>query len=886
MDDKLKKFKVIDPQSLPKHFEATNPEEKWRQAWEENGTYHYDPSISREKTFVVDTPPPTVSGSLHIGHIFSYSHTDFIARYKRMTGKNIFYPMGWDDNGLPTERRVQNYFHVRCDPQTPYEEGLEREVATAKIRKKRPLLVSRKNFIELCNQLTQEDEKVFKELWQRLGLSVDWRQEYATIDNHSRKIAQLSFLDLFGKDKIYASTLPISWDVDFQTSVAQAEVEDRDDRGQLLKVKFMVKDSDETFTIATTRPELLPACVGVTCNAEDPRYAHLIGKMAITPLFGVEVPIFASPEADPEKGTGIVMVCTFGDTTDVDWWRREKLNLRQIIGLNGRLKTVTYGEPGFESHHPETANRIYAEVLGKNVKQAKARMTELLQSEAPEWQGYVAATEEAEVTDRKVKYYEKGDRPLELIPTRQWFVKLLQHKQDLLDKAAAIKWHPQHMRVRMDNWTEGLLYDWNISRQRYFGVPLPVWYKLDEEGNPDLENPIIPGAEQLPVDPLFDAPEGYTEAQRGQANGFKGETDVFDTWFTSSLTPQIASKWLVDPARHANLFPADVRPQSHEIIRTWAFYTIAKALLHEDKVPWDNVLVSGWILDPDRKKMSKSVGNVVTPEDFLDKFMPDGVRYWSAKAKLGVDTIFDEGVMKIGRRLVTKLYNAGKFVYAQHGFEAPVTHEIDKGFLADLHLLVQRVTKDFEKFDHSSALAETESFFWNNFTDSYLELVKKRAFDATEENAADSGSAITALRIGLGVMLRLFAPFLPYITEELWSWIAAEETGETSVHRAPWPNTAEFSVLEAPSDKESFASAVACLAAIHKHKSENNVSVGTSMTDLTIETSAAVIARLERCLSDIQNAARAATVVLKASEAEIEDGFRITGGFVPKEKKQ
>ena len=884
MEDTIKEFKTIDFKSLPKHFGGPEAEEKLQKFWEENGVYHYDPERGREETFVVDTPPPTVSGSLHIGHIFSYSHTDFITRYKRMTGKNIFYPMGWDDNGLPTERRVQNYFHVRCDAKLPYEEGLSFEKATAKVRKKHARLLSRKNFIELCNQLTHEDEEIFKNLWTRLGLSVDWRQEYATIDDRSRKIAQLSFLDLYAKDKIYASTLPIMWDVDFQTSVAQAEVEDKDDTGQLHKVKFMVQDSDETFTIATTRPELLAACVGVTCNGDDPRYKHLIGKNAITPLFGVPVPIFASPEADPEKGTGIVMVCTFGDTTDVDWWRREGLKLRQIIGLNGRLRTVTYGEEGWESEHADEANAIYEEIVGKNVKQARKRMIELLTTEQPAWQGYIASTEEPETTERKVKYYEKGDRPLELIPTRQWFVRLLQHKEDLLKKGNEVQWHPAHMETRFSQWTEGLMYDWNISRQRYFGVPLPVWYRLDEEGNPDLENPIIATEAQLPIDPMADAPEGYEEAQRDQPNGFTGETDVFDTWFTSSLTPQIASGWLTAPERHTNLFPADIRPQSHEIIRTWAFYTIAKALLHEDKIPWNHVLISGWILDPDRKKMSKSKGNVETPEEWLDKYSPDGVRYWSAKAKLGVDTIFDPDIMKIGRRLVTKLWNAGKFVYSQNGFQAPITQELDKGFVAALENLVARATKEFERYDHSQALAETESFFWNNFTDTYLELVKKRAFDANAENAEISGSAISALRHGFNVILRLFAPFLPYITEEMWSWLAAEEMGEPTVHRAPWPSEKDFNRIEKPLDSESFSTTVACLQAVHKHKAENKVSVGIEMDDLVIISTADNIERIKRCIVDVQNAARAQAVSYETVDELPEGIFSIRGGFIEKAK--
>jgi valyl-tRNA synthetase len=461
----------------------------------------------------------------------------------------------------------------------------------------------------------------------------------------------------------------------------------------------------------------------------------------------------------------------------------------------------------------------------------------------------------------------------------------MQHKADLLKKSAEINWHPSFMQNRMDIWTEGLMYDWNVSRQRYFGVPLPVWYRLDAEGNPDLEDPILPTQDQLPVDPMSDTPAGFTEAQRNQPSGFRGETDVFDTWFTSSLSPQINSHWITNPERHERLFPADIRPQAHEIIRTWAFYTIAKAMLHEDKIPWEHVVVSGWVLAADGSKTGKSKGNATgTPADFMDKYTSDGVRYWSAKAKLGVDTIFDESVMKNGRRLVTKLYNAGKFVYSQPGFKTPVTHEIDKGFLQEVQKLVAMATKGFEDFDHAKALADTETFFWNNLTDTYLELVKKRAFDATEETKSESGSAIAALRIGLEAILRLFAPFIPYITEELWSWSAAEDTGHPSIHRAPWPTEDEFEQYDAPEDAESFNTVVAALAAVHKHKSESGVSVGTSMSDLTIEAAPEVIVRLEHCLGDLQNAARAESVVLTATNDEIEGGFRITGTFIEKDK--
>src|SRR5262245_57641597 len=759
--------RTIDPTRLPKHFEGAAAEARWDAEWERLGVHRYDPARPRSETFVVDTPPPTVSGSLHVGHVFSYTHADVLVRYQRMRGRNIFYPMGWDDNGLPTERRVQNHFHVRCDPRAPVEPGLALEPATPAALKGPPRIVSRPDFIELCGRVTREDEEAFKRLWRRLGLSVDWHEEYATIDARCRHLAQLSFRDLFDKGHVYSLEAPTMWDPDFQTAVAQAEAEDRPVKGAFHHLAFGVEGSADGFVIATTRPELLAACVGVTAHPEDARYRHLFGRRAVTPLFRVPVPIFPSPLADPEKGTGILMVCTFGDATDVQWWREQRLALRQIIGRDGRLIDVIFGTEGWPSLDAGAANRAYDAIRRKSVNGARQAIVELLRDPAGRATGSEPALRgDPRPIEHAVKFYEKGDRPLEFISTRQWFVRLLDKKDALLAKGDAIRWHPDFMRLRYRNWTENLNVDWCVSRQRYFGVPIPVWYPLDASGAPAHANPIVAERGALPVGPTSDVPPGYTAAQRDRPGGFTGEADVFDTWFTSSLTPQVSSGWALDPARHRKLFPADIRPQSHEIIRTWAFYTIVKALLHEDTIPWKHVVVSGWILDPDRKKMSKSRGNVVTPVHLLEEYTADGVRYWAAGARLGTDTIFDEKVMKVGKRLVTKLFNAGKFVLAQEGPVHPIEAALDRAFVERLRALVARVTASFEEFDYAHALQDTETFFWSDFTDTFLELVKARA----REGGAGGGSAIAALRLGLGVLLRLFAPVLPYITEEVWSW--------------------------------------------------------------------------------------------------------------------
>lgn len=852
----------IDTSQLPAHFESKQAEEKWAQAWHERGIYRFD-EHSQGATFVVDTPPPTVSGSLHVGHVFSYTQTDVLARHRRMRGLNVFYPMGWDDNGLPTERRVQNYFHVRCEPGVAYEPGLRLPQADDATRKQPPRKVARGNFIELCLELTRQDELVFKALWQRLGLSVDWALEYSTIDDHSRRIAQQSFLDLFRKGHVYGIEAPTMWDVDFRTAVAQAEVEDRPMRGAYHHLRFGVEGGG-SFVIATTRPELLPACVGVCAHPDDERYRGLIGQRAVTPLFHAPVPIFASPLVDPAKGTGILMVCTFGDATDVTWWREQRLALRQIIGRNGALVPVHFGGDEFPSLRPEQANAAYASLQGKGVKEAQKLVVELLRDPAAasaEGEGAPLQSEPQPI-EHPVKFFEKGDRPLEFITTRQWFVRLLDRKPELIAAGDSITWHPDFMRLRFRNWTENLQIDWCISRQRYFGVSFPVWYPLTASGESDYEHPIVADEAALPVDPTSDTPPGYRPEQRDQPGGFRAEADVFDTWFTSSMSPQIATRWHAAPERHARLFPMDVRPQSHEIIRTWAFYTIVKAQLHEQTIPWRHAAISGWVLDPDRKKMSKSKGNVITPMHLLDEYGADAVRYWSLSARLGTDTAFDEKVLKVGRRLVVKLYNAGKYVLSQEGAEAPITCALDLAFQARLAATVARASEALEGFEYSAALDVIERFFWGGFTDTYMEMVKARA--RQESDLAARGSALASLRLALKTFLRLFAPFLPYVTEEIWSWSSAESEGQPSVHRAPWPTADEFVRATDSADAgATFDAAVALLEAVNRAKSAAGATVGRHVARLRLAAPADLLARLERVKDDVLAAARVQTHVFE-----------------------
>lgn len=839
---------------MPKHFDSKTAERKWSELWEQDRLYTAPAHFDKERLFTIDTPPPTVSGSLHIGHIYSYTHTDVLARFHRMRGKDVVYPMGWDDNGLPTERRVQNYFHVRCNPKLQYDPKLQLPASDAIDPKSPPREVSRANFIELCLRLTAQDEKAFKDMWRRIGLSVDWGLEYSTIDNRCRAAAQRSFLDLWRNGHVYSIDAPTMWDVDFQTAVAQAEVEDRVVPGTFHRIRFGVENSDETFVIATTRPELLAACVGVTANPGDARYRHLFGRRAITPLFRVPVPIFPSELADPEKGTGILMVCTFGDATDVHWWREQKLNIRQVLGRDGRLIKVDFSEPNWQSLNPDKANEAYAGISGRNVKQARRIIAEMLRDPSTAAAGADAplASEPAPI-QHSVKFFEKGDQPLEFITTRQWFVRVLDKKDRLLEFGDRIQWHPEFMRHRYRVWVENLDFDWAISRQRYFGVPFPLWYATDAENRIDYASPILASEDTLPVDPLDEPPPGRVGDERNQPAGFAAETDVFDTWFTSSLTPQIIARWGEDQVTFNSLFPMDLRPQAHDIIRTWAFYTIVKSCLHENKIPWRNVAISGWILDPDRKKMSKSRGNVVTPMHLLDEYGSDAVRYWSASAQLGSDTSFDVNTLKIGRRLVTKIFNAAKFVLAHEHVSASITYPIDRVFMSRLANLVRYATSNFENYQHQAALAETERFFWTAFTDLFIEMTRARAQGVLGAEA--QGSAISALYLGLNVLLRLFAPFLPYITEEIWSWSMAGMTGHSSIHKAPWPDR-DFPRIEPYEDDSILDIANNSLFVINKERSQAGVSSAREIRYAVLAASPTTLNTLAKISEDVRLAAR------------------------------
>ncbi|MFV0320196.1 MAG: valine--tRNA ligase [Microbacterium sp.] len=814
-------------------------EQKWDAAWSAAGTYLFDRDAAMSKgragVFSVDTPPPTASGSLHIGHVFSYTHTDITVRYERMRGKTVFYPMGWDDNGLPTERRVQNFYGVRCDPSLPYTPDFtppfRGDAKSLKPADQQP--ISRRNFIELCEELTLEDEKAFESVFRQLGLSVDWTQTYRTISDETIRTSQLAFLRNLERGEAYQSLAPTLWDIDFRSAIAQAELEDREQPAAFHRVAFAKSDGSGDVCIETTRPELLAACVALVAHPDDERYQPLFGSTVRTPLFDVEVPILAHPLAQQDKGSGIAMICTFGDVTDIVWWRELDLPNRTILGKDGRViaeaPEVITGEQG---------KAAYARLAGKTVFSARKEIVELLDASG-RLESVSAPFQHA------VKFYEKGDRPLEIVSTRQWYLRNGARDETLRDTLIALgqsmAWHPDFMRVRYENWTNGLTGDWLVSRQRYFGVPIPLWYALDENGERDYDRVLTPDATTLPVDPTIDVPPGYTEEQRGVPGGFDAEKDIFDTWATSSLTPQLAGGWQRDDGLWNVVAPFDVRPQGQDIIRTWLFSTMLRSALEDGRAPWTDAAISGFIVDPDRKKMSKSKGNVVTPADILAQHGTDAVRYWAASSRLGADAAFDPQnptQVKIGRRLAIKVLNAAKFVLSFPVPEgAQVTHALDASMLATLDQVVRDATKAFEAYDHARMLEVTESFFWT-FCDDYLELVKERAY-----NQGDTGqaSAALSLRIALSTLLRLLAPVLAFAAEEAWSWFE-----EGSVHRAAWPEP-----LGIDADPGVLTSVSAALIGIRRAKTEAKVSQKTPVASLTLRADDAAIAHLRRAEGDL-----------------------------------
>lgn len=804
--------------ALPESYDTAATEKKWQDHWLAANTYAWDASVPRAQSYVIDTPPPTVSGLLHMGHVFSYTQADFIARYQRMKGMNVFYPMGFDDNGLPTERLVE------------------------KSKKIRAADVGREKFIEECESVAEDARKEFRALFQSIALSVDWAQEYHTISEDCRRLSQTSFLDLVKKGDVYRKLQPMLWDPVDQTAIAQAEVVDKELPSHFCDVAFTCDETGDELVIGTTRPELIPACVALFYNPEDARYTHLKGKHARVPLFGFSVPILEDSAVELDKGTGLMMCCTFGDEKDIEKWQKHSLPTRMIINKYGKIDlnlALTDGQ------FPE--NFAWPAALLDTLNNKKVSNADVKHPGARELM--IAALGEAGVLKEKkpithaVKTAERSGAVLELIPTHQWFVKVLDKKEALKEKARACNWNPDWMRVRIEQWIDGLNWDWCISRQRYFGVPFPVWYskRAGEEGKM-----LFADASQLPVNPMVDLPKGYS------AEEVTPDFDVMDTWATSSISPQMNAGAITSGSdRFEKLFPADLRPQAHEIIRTWAFYTIVKAHLHTNTVPWKNLMISGWCLAEDKTKMSKSKGNVVTPVDLINERGTDAVRYWAATSRLGQDTAFSPDLLKIGKKLVGKLWNATQFAAihlsklntapARAVDDTAITEVLDQWIISRLHDTVKKATEAFERYEYADALDATNQFFWADLCDNYLELIKKRVYNEDGSfTPAQQQSAVHTLYHVLMGFLKLYAPVVPHVTEELYSHIFADDYAtKGSLHsQGQWPNAADYPRHETALKLGNLT--LEMLEEIRKAKSDGKVSIKfpVALAKVTLEASA------------------------------------------------
>jgi valyl-tRNA synthetase len=771
---------------LDKRYDPKTSEPRWQEYWETEGTFRWDPEDRERPVYSVDTPPPTVSGAMHVGHVFSYTQAEAMTRFWRQRGFNVFYPFGFDDNGLASERFVEKRKKVRAH-QLP-----------------------RAEFVKLCLEVTSEIEKKFRDLWKSLGFSADWSLEYSTIDERSQRISQRSFLDLLKKDAVYRRETPALWCTECRTAVAQAEEDDVEGETLFTDIAFALPDGGE-LVVATTRPELLPSCVCIFVHPEDDRHRHLVGKTARTPIFDLDVPIMTNEDVDREKGTGVVMCCTFGDTKDIEWWETFELPLNISIGRDGKMT----GNAG--------------DYAGLKIRDARRKVLEDLES--------AGCIRGQKTVEHVVNSHERCGTAIEFLPAKQWFIKVLEHQDALLDAGAEIEWYPASMQTRYRHWVENLKWDWCISRQRFMGVPIPVWICRDCEGI------LAPRDEDLPIDPHVTAAPGPCPACGG--TDLFPEPDILDTWATSSVTPQINAHWGEKQGDLSDrILPMSLRPQSHDIIRTWAFYTIVKSFHHHGTIPWKQVMISGHVVDAEKKKISKSklehapktsLSKVFSnPEGLIKQFGADPVRYWACRGNLGVDTAYDEQTIKQGKRLMTKLWNAARFALGHlegASDDEKVSEAIDRGLIAKLETMEDRVTGLLERYEIGTALRELESFFWADFCDNYLEMVKARLYEPERYGEAAHRSARATLRRTLRDLLVLLSPFTPHVTEELYQQGFRSPEDPDSVHRLAWPAGADSVDRNAVA---AFDAAVDVIAGGRKFKSERSLSMGAPLERLTI----------------------------------------------------
>ncbi len=787
---------------LPKDYAFRESEQKWQKFWEREGVFKFNPD-SEKPIFSVDTPPPTVSGAMHLGHAFSYSQQDFVIRFKRMRGFEVFYPFGTDDNGLATIRLVE------------------------KTTGKKEKFMSRKEFIALVLETLKGIRPQYIHDWKRIGLSCDWSVYYTTIDDHCRRISQKSFIDLYRAGRIYRKRTPFMWCPECRTSIAQVELKDEEKESRFVYMKFDTSIG-EPIVIATTRPELLPACIMLHVHPQDERYKKFIGAKAKIPFFNREVSIMANPDVDPAFGSGAVYHCTFGDMDDVEWMEKFRIPPIEIMGKDGRLNELAGRYAGMNSH--EARNAIIDDMKAEN------------------------RIEKIDKINHVVNTHERCGTEIEILMTEQWFIRYLDLKRKFLQAGKQMNWHPAFMRSRFDNWIKGLKWDWNLSRQRSFGVPIPVWFceKCGEI--------MLPEETDLPTDPTTDKPR---HACNCGSRSFRGDPDVLDTWATSSLTPQIAASLF--PQLYARLYPMSLRPQAHDIITFWLFNTVVKSQMHNNANPWKDIMISGWALDPKGKKMSKSKGNAVEPQSLIEKYGADCLRFWAAGSKLGEDLPYMEKDLVTGSKFMTKLWNASKFVLMHlQGCEPERPEklsEIDKWLLSKISIIIKESTASFEKYEYSKAKMEVENFFWHTFCDYYLEIAKDRLYNPQGYEAWEIASARYTLHYVLNAVIKLIAPIMPHVTEEIYQHYFSEIENCKSIHVSKWP-AFDPSLVDRKAEKAGDI-AVDVIAAIRKFKSANAMAMNQALSYAAVGSSA-----LRPVLKDIQKTMKIGSMRLAKPKAK------------------
>lgn len=794
---------------LPLQYDDKSSEQKWLKFWEENTIYKFNPDTKKE-IYSIDTPPPTVSGKMHIGHAFSFSQADFVARYKRMQGFELFYPFGTDDNGLPTDKLVEK---------------------TAKVSSRN---MDRKSYNKLCLKTLGEIIPDFVADWKRIGISCDFNIYYSTINPHCQKISQKSFIELYESGREYRKEAPTLWCPGCHQAIAQVELEDKELDSTFNDIIFKLPDGKD-LVVATTRPEMLPACVAIFYHPDDERYQNYKGKKAIVPLFNHEVTIIPDEKANPEKGTGIVMCCTFGDQTDMEWYQKHSLPLRTAITSDGKMTKLAMSYEGL------------------TIKEARKKIIEDLKNSS------------LLINQKPIKHavnvHERCGTEIEILHSKQWFLKYLDLKEDMESWGNELNWYPNHMKNRYDNWVKGLQWDWCLSRQRHFGVPIPAWYckKCDEI--------ILADKNSLPVDPLEDRAPVETCPKCGH-NEFTPEKDILDTWATSALTPKLAAELFKDHAVYKKLYPMNLRPQAHDIITFWLFNTVVKSQIHDNINPWNDVMISGWALDPHGKKMSKSKGNVVDPQVVLEKFSSDTLRFWAAGSKLGEDLPYQEKDLVTGKKMVNKLWNASKLVITSlkdYNGEKPTNlSPIDAWLLSKLNKVVLVSTESFEKYEYSKTKQEVEKFFFTSFCDNYLEIVKDRLYNPTNYSNDEVISAKYTLHTSLFYVLKMMAPIMPFITEEVYHLYFTKFEDEKSIHNSSWPVYDE-NLIDPIADKSGDLS-VEIISITRKYKSENKLSLKEDLSELIISANDENKDLLEKVLADIKSTARVKDITFKNSD--------------------